>query len=717
MTSGEAAPGSDPLLAAARRVYGVTGGDSAVVRPALATARQSGVGVYPLAALGLLLVTLELRQAALLVFAPEISDDLGIGRASVGAIGALALLTSTGAALGIASLVGRAGRRAQVVLACGLTWCVATAATGFVHTGWQLAVVAVLYGLAAGSVPPLHAPLLVDAYPPAVRARTLSTYAATRGAANVVAPLVVGVLASVFALGWRPVLLVLGAAGLALTLPALGLRDPEVGRWDAEQVRALVNSEGRPEAPSSVGLAEAVQHLVSVPTVRRLLVGYVGIGMTFVPLGTYLLFFLRDEWGLTPAERSLFFGLAPLAAIVALAWSGRVAERLFRADPRRLVRLCAAVFAAGVVLVALAVLAPVFPLVAVGIVLGLAAITAVGPGVQLVALLVVPPPMRSHLAALSGLMLAGVGGLGGLLVLDSLDERLGNRSAIALLTLPAVAAAVIAARAADTMQQDLDRLLLEILDEEQAQSRRRTGHVPVLECSRLLVQHDGVAVLNGVDVVVDAGELVALVGTNGAGKTTLLNCVSGLRPPDSGIVRLSGRTLTYLPAEQRVALGIAHLPAAGGAFPPLSVRDNLLLAARASGLRRRAVGAAVDATVVRVPELEALLDRPAGALSGGQQRLVALARVLLLRPKLLLVDELALGLSPALVSRTVALLHELCEDGAAVLVVEQSVDRALAVAARLYVLDGGEVRFAGTPDALPDRLDLVRATFLGGTAS
>lgn len=717
MTTGQAAPGSDPLLGAARRAFGVTGDESGL-RPLGQAARDSGVGLYPLAALALLVLTHDFRQSAVLVFAPEISDDLGLSRAAVGALGALGALTATAATLLVAAVAQRTGRRARLVVGSALAWCAATALTAGVVAPWQLAAVVVLYGLASASIATLHAPLVIDAYPPSLRARALSAYSASRGAANVVAPLLVGFCASALGLGWRSVLLLLGGLAFVLTLPALRLRDPRPGRWDVEQVRTLAagGGGGAPAAPAlRLRFAEVVQHLWSVPTLRRMLYAHVGIGMTFVPLGTYLLFFLRDEWGLTPGQRSLFFGLSPLGAIAALALFGPVAERLFRADPRRLVRLSAAVFAGGVAILGLAVLAPVFPLVAAGIVLALAAITVVGPGLQLVAFSVMPPEMRPHFAALGGILLAGVGGFAGLFVLGSLDDELSNRAAIASLTVPAIAAALVAARAGDTVQQDLDRLLLEILDDEQARERAAHGHVALLECQRLVVSYDGLEVLHGVDVTVDAGEIVALIGTNGAGKTTLLDCVSGLRPPDAGVVRLDGRAITYLSPERRLALGVVSLPAAGAVFAPLTVRENLRLTARAAGTAA-SVSERVDDALALLPELVPLLDRPAVELSGGQQRLVGLARALLLQPRLLLVDELALGLAPALVARSVTLLERLRDTGTGVLVVEQSVDLALRVASRAYVLDAGRVCFAGPREQLPDRRPLVRAAFLGGTA-
>jgi ABC-type branched-subunit amino acid transport system ATPase component/Na+/melibiose symporter-like transporter len=712
----EAAPGSDPLLVAARRAIGVTGDVQPTSGSALAAARASGVGVYPLAALSLLLLTHDFRQSAVLVFSPEIADDLDLARATVGAIGATATLTTMTATLVLAALVQRVGRRAQLVLGCALLWCTATALTAVVTAGWQLAVVAVLYGLASASVVTLHQPLVVDAYPPGLRARALSAYSAARAAVSIVVPLLIAVLASALGLGWRPVLLLLGVLGLVLTLPALRLRDPRPGQWDVDQVRSLVAGTSNDSAQPhrlELGFLEVVQHLFSVPTVRRLLYANVGVGITFVPLGTYLLFFLRDQWGLTAAERSLFFGLTPVIAVAAFAVYGPVAERLFRRDPRRLLRVSAGVFAGGVVAVAVAVLAPVFPLVAIGIAVGLAAIVVVGPPLQLVAFSVVPAQMRAHYAALAGILLAGVGGFAGLLVLGSLDDRLSNTAAISLLTVPALVAAVVAVRAGDTLQSDLDRLLLEILDDEQAQQRASAGAAPLLQCQRLVVSFAGVDVLRGVDLTVDRGEIVTLIGANGAGKTTLLNCVSGLRPPDSGIVRLDGRTITYAYPQRRVRCGLVHLPSAGTLFAPLTVRENLHLAARAAGVRGGAARARVDDALTQLPELVPLLDRPADALSGGEQRLAGLARALVLQPRLLLVDELALGLAPALLSRTVALLEQLRDTGTGVLVVEQSVDVALAIASRVYVLENGQVRFAGTPQQLLGRLDLVRATFLG----
>jgi branched-chain amino acid transport system permease protein len=235
---------------------------------------------------------------------------------------------------------------------------------------------------------------------------------------------------------------------------------------------------------------------------------------------------------------------------------------------------------------------------------------------------------------------------------------------------------------------------------------------PALEVRDLVVEYDGTPVLHGVDLVVDEGEVVALLGTNGAGKSTVLRAVAGLTPVASGRVLLSGDDVTGRRPDALAASGIASAPGDAGIFPSLTVREHLRLAGWTHRRDPAAARGDTDRALDHFPELRARLGDRAGDLSGGQQQMVNLAMALIARPRVLLLDELSLGLAPAVVERLLRVVRALAQSGTTMLLVEQSVQLALEVAARAYFLEQGVVRFQGATRELLERPDLVRAVFL-----
>jgi branched-chain amino acid transport system ATP-binding protein len=230
-----------------------------------------------------------------------------------------------------------------------------------------------------------------------------------------------------------------------------------------------------------------------------------------------------------------------------------------------------------------------------------------------------------------------------------------------------------------------------------------------------------VAVVHGIDLVVHPGEVVALLGANGAGKTTTLCTVSGLLVPLGGAVVIDGeeQPRRRRPSARRISAlarsGVAHVPEDRALFPTLTVRQHLTLGEGAARGAARAGDDAADAALEWLPELEPLLDRPAGELSGGQQQMVALARALVARPRLLMVDELSLGLAPVVVERLLPVVRQVARGtGAGVLLVEQHVRLALEVCDRAYLLRRGRVVAEGAAQDLAERPDLLRAGYLGG---
>jgi ABC-type branched-subunit amino acid transport system ATPase component len=238
--------------------------------------------------------------------------------------------------------------------------------------------------------------------------------------------------------------------------------------------------------------------------------------------------------------------------------------------------------------------------------------------------------------------------------------------------------------------------------------------IPLLQVRGLDFSYGPVQVLFDVGFEVRRGEVLALLGTNGAGKSTLLRAISGLGVPDRGVVRLNGRTLTYVDAEIRFREGVVQLRGGAGVFPDLTIAENLRTAVLASGatdleleMRRARVNDLFPALVNRE-------DETARDLSGGQQQMLALAMALMHDPELLLIDELSLGLAPVVVQELLGVVEQLKARGQTMIIVEQSLNVALAFADRAVFMEKGRVRFEGDARELAERDDLVRAVFLGG---
>jgi branched-chain amino acid transport system ATP-binding protein len=220
--------------------------------------------------------------------------------------------------------------------------------------------------------------------------------------------------------------------------------------------------------------------------------------------------------------------------------------------------------------------------------------------------------------------------------------------------------------------------------------------VSLLEVHGLDARHGLLQAVRQVSLSVDAGETLALVGANGAGKTTLLRTIAGAHTPSGGRIVFDGRDVTRLPAHERAKLGIALVPEGRRLFPELTVEENLRVARAA----RRDGRWTVDGVIETFPLLAPLRNKPAKALSGGEQQATAIARALLTNPRLLLLDELSLGLAPVAVDGVYAALQPLFESDATIVLVEQDLTRALSVASRVVCMLEGRLVLSGTAGEL-----------------
>jgi branched-chain amino acid transport system ATP-binding protein len=236
----------------------------------------------------------------------------------------------------------------------------------------------------------------------------------------------------------------------------------------------------------------------------------------------------------------------------------------------------------------------------------------------------------------------------------------------------------------------------------------------VLEAEAVVVRYGRLTILDRVALEVAPGEMVALLGTNGAGKSTLLRAISGVVPVHAGRIRFAGEDVTGRSPAALVRRGAAHLPGGRATFPGMSVLDNLRVAC--AQVPRRERRRRIEEALARFPWLPERRHQLAGSLSGGQRQMLGLAMALVAEPRLVMIDELSLGLAPVVVDELLGTLAELRAGGTAVVVVEQHIDLALDVADRAVFLERGRVRFAGPAEGLRGRTDLLRAVLLTGGA-
>lgn len=234
----------------------------------------------------------------------------------------------------------------------------------------------------------------------------------------------------------------------------------------------------------------------------------------------------------------------------------------------------------------------------------------------------------------------------------------------------------------------------------------------LLEVKGLEVYYGVIQALKGIDFEVNEGEIVTLIGANGAGKTTTMQSVIGLIPPKAGTVSFEGKDITHLHCHKIVSLGMSQVPEGRRIFQELTVYQNLLMGAYIQK-DKKAIKEDIKKIYARFPRLEERKNQIAGTLSGGEQQMLAMGRALMSRPKLLMLDEPSMGLSPLLVDEVFTIIKDLNKEGTTVLLVEQNAGKSLAISDRAYVLENGRIVLSGTGDELLQSEEVKKA-YLGG---
>ncbi|HEV3363590.1 MAG TPA: ATP-binding cassette domain-containing protein, partial [Acidimicrobiia bacterium] len=341
----------------------------------------------------------------------------------------------------------------------------------------------------------------------------------------------------------------------------------------------------------------------------------------------------------------------------------------------------------------------------------------VGPAAQAITTQIIPPAVRTQ-----GIQMLGLASVPALIFFVPMAAMLrveyGYGAAILFCVPFAVVGALVNLSAASFFEFDRRNALAASMADAEWRAAKAEGRGKMLVCRDVDVEYDGVQVLFGVDFDVEEGQIIALLGTNGAGKSTLLRAISGTQEASAGAIVFDGRDITHMPPHETAARGVIHMPGGRGIFPGLSVRENIVLgnwmnADESAGEQQ----ARVDEVFELFPILRARADEAAASLSGGEQQMLSLAQAFLARPRLLMIDELSLGLSPAVVGQLLEIVRAIHARGTTIIVVEQSVNVALTLAEKAIFMEKGEIKFFGNTADLLARPDILRAVYVKGTGA
>ena len=658
----------------------------------------------------------ELQHAAIAVLAPDIRDTFGV---SDGTITFIASSSGAFVVLGAIPMGWAADRmrRIPIIGWASIVFAAMVTLSGMAVNAFSFFWARFGVGIAKANTIPVHSSTIADTYPIGIRGRIGAIDKGMGRLIAVISPILVGGIAAIAngpgeVDGWRWAYYLLGIPVAMAAIAAFFLKEPQRGRWEKEDVLGESFTE---DDPLPVSLDAAFSRLMRIRTVKSVVVGFsaLGFGLFTAPVLENL--WLEDEFGLESFERGAWATTAGIFTVLSLVYVGPKFDRLWRENPTRTLHMIGALIGFSAVFKPIQWAMPTVPLfIAFSIptlVMLSTAFAMVGPVMQAI----VPYRLRGSGTALITLYIFFIGGTGGGLISFMFADAWGPRVTTLVLTIPsAVIGGWIMYRSARHVRQDLSLNVQELFDEQDEQRRTAgDGEVPALQLNNIDFSYGPVQVLFDVAFEVRKGETLALLGTNGAGKSTILRVISGLGIPQRGVVRLGGRTVTYTSPQLRSRLGIQQLPGGKGVFPDMTVHQNLVMGAYIHRSDSDDVARRITSVLELFPDLERRQDQRAGSMSGGQQQMLALARVLLHEPEVLLIDELSLGLAPTVVHDLLELVERLQERGQTIILVEQSLNVALSIADRAIFLEKGQVRFEGSAQELLERDDMARAVFLG----
>ena len=696
--------GADTRVADLSQVAGTGTGQPPPMLPILRRYGYAGVSLFTLAAL----VTLTIDNGFGLL-GPDIQKSFHLNDAGLGAVVFAASAANFVIALPIA-LASDRRQRTRIGALTLLLFAVVVPLMGLARSLWAFTALAMVSAVGHAPRDTTHMSYLTDAYPTEGRARIFAYHGGADPVARTLGIFVIGVIATATG-SWRWATVV-ALAGIPVGL--LMLRLPEPVRGVNESSRVLGHSEDAASGPGPrVLFGAAVQRLLRIRSLYWQLVAVAVLGFAGTGIPLFGSLYLKRYWGLNAAERGHVYLIVGISAFLSIPVAGLVGDRMFRRRPESVLVLGGFSLAAFGAFYAAALYAPQLWMVTLGWFLAECCLAPLGTAIAQTVAATAPPEMRTLAYGLFGICGLVFGGFAGAVLLGAISDATNARFALTLMGPVCAVGGVLLAAGARFVRGDIT-LVIEGILERHAEAERRSagGAIAALQIVDLDFAYGTEQILFDVHLDVADGEIAALLGTNGAGKSTLLRAVSGLEHPSRGAIRLFGTDTTYLEAEQILSLGVAMLSGGNATFPSLSVEDNLRVGGHSLRGDRHQARAAVEGVLSSFPVLGERRHQLAGTLSGGEQQLLGLARVMMTRPRLLLIDELTLGLAPKVVEDLIAMVRAVNAAGTTVVIVEQSVNLALTLADHAFFLERGEVRFDGPTSELIGRDDLLRPVFL-----
>jgi len=671
----------------------------------------TGTGpIYPLLILFGLNAVDELDRTAFGILLPEIREAFGLDLRGILTLIAVVGVGSLALQVPIAHYADRLNR-VHLALIGATLWAIFSFATGLSTAVWMLVVFRVGSGVGRAVNDPVHNSLLADYYEPAIRPRIYSFHRAANSLGQFLGPLIAGLLA--FSFGWRWPFIVFAIPTVVLIFLGIRMREPVRGNQERRAMGASEAVIATEEEPASY--AEAWRMMWKIESLRRIWYAMPFLAVSFVGFVSLAALLYEDVYDLDERARGFVAaGVEPMQ-LVGLIIGARIATRLLARDPGLVLKFQAAVsFTVGGLLVLFALVPNVYLAVLVnGLISAVLAILL--PGILAVLSLAIPARARAMGFSIASLWV--IPGLVVLPIIGAIGDEWGLRPAMLVMVPVMVAGGLIISSAGWVISGDIQQVWRTSMALSEERLEREAGRSKLLLVRGLQVSYGDVQVLFDVDLEVEEGAIVALLGTNGAGKSTLLRTISGILDPDRGAVIFDGRDLTYAPANEVAAKGVTMMPGGAGVFPSLTVDGNLDVAGWMTRHDADVVTAAHERVFTLFPQLGDRRGETAANLSGGQQQMLALGMALLSRPRLLCIDELSLGLAPVIVDQLLDVIRELNASGVTIVLVEQSVSIALTIAETAYFMEKGEIRFHGPTTELLDRPDVLRSVFLAGAAA
>jgi branched-chain amino acid transport system ATP-binding protein len=668
-----------------------------------------GEAAFPLVVLFGLNAVDELDRTAFGILLPNIRDHFDLDNTKVLGLVALSSIAALALQVPIAQFADRS-RRVPLAVFGALVWAVFSGMTGLAVGVVMLTIARSGSSLGKAVIDPTHNSLLADYYPIEVRSKVFSTHRAANAVGAFVGPITAGLLA--YAFDWRVPFLVFVIPTVVFAVLAMRLREPVRGRWERAATGASAEVSDTEETVPS--FAESWRTVQKIPSLQRLWWSLPFLATALIGFGVLASLLYEQQFGLDERQRGIAAAIAEPFQLVGLVLGTRYITKRFVADMKGLIRFLARIAVVTSVASLGFVVAPnVFFAVALNCVIS-ATLAVVGPGVLVALSLAIPARARA-----TGFSVASLWVIPGLFILPIIgwiSGELGIRWGMVTMVPLFVIGSLVLGSAQHTIDRDIAQVWQASAARSEALYQRQHGESDLLLVRNVDAGYTGRQVLFDVNIDVKEGEIVALLGTNGAGKSTLLKAISGVCEADRGAVVLDGRDITHAPPNEIAALGVSQMPGGQGVFGGLSVVENLQLAGWTRRHDPAGVAAAVEEVLGMFPVLRDRLDRPAADLSGGQQQMLALGMAFVARPRVLLIDELSLGLAPVVVGQLLPLVQRVAAQGTAVILVEQSVNVALTVAERAYFMERGTIRFSGPTAELLGRTDLLRSVFLSGAA-